>query len=60
MSSIKVNWYDEVGTKRGDNNGYLYGIYVQDDEGDVIDATWYQTEEQRDAAFEDEAAINCS
>jgi hypothetical protein len=37
-----VDWSGE-----GDNDGYMYGINLLDDNGDVIDAEWFKSESER-------------
>ena len=48
----KVNWYEEeLDDYYGDeNDGRVFSIYAYDRE-DVIDVTWYKTEEERDHAY---------
>ena len=50
----KVNWYteelDEFYDEDKDNNGYIYGIYLHEneDEEDHTEVEWFKTEEERD------------
>ena len=43
MNKICVDW----DSKTDNNNGYIYGIEYQDQEGNVIDIDWFKTEEER-------------
>ena len=39
---------DEMDYPENDNNnGLIYGIYWLDDNGDVVDVEWFETEEDR-------------
>jgi hypothetical protein len=49
---IAVQWHDEVGDNYGDDNdGYLWGIYIYHDD-EIVDATWYKSEKERDDNME--------
>ena len=41
MNKICVDW----DSKTDNNNGYIYGIEYQDQEGNVIDIDWFNTED---------------
>jgi len=41
---IKVDW----NKKKDNNNGFVYGIEHQDENGNVIDIEWFKTETERD------------
>ena len=48
----KVNWYDEeLDDYHGDeNDGRVFGIYTYEGE-DIIDVTWYKSENERDDEY---------
>lgn len=39
------------------NNGYIYGINYLDDNNEIVDVTWFQTEEERNKTIEKEKLI---
>ena len=49
----KVNWYDEEldDYYGNENDGRVFGIYTYEGE-DIIDVTWYKSENERDFAIE--------
>lgn len=53
----KVNWYteelDDFYDEDKDNNGYIYGIYIYENEDeDHTEVEWFKTEEERDREFD--------
>jgi hypothetical protein len=49
ISISKVNWFNEgLNSFYGDdNNGYIHGIYVRDDCDEIIDVSWFKTENEQ-------------
>jgi hypothetical protein len=49
----KVNWYDEEldDYYEDENDGRVFGIYTYEGE-DIIDVTWYKSENERDDEIE--------
>ena len=57
MNIKKVNWYDEeldeFYDEDKDNNGYIYGIYLYDNEVENhTEVEWFKTLEERDREFD--------
>ena len=57
QSMKKVNWYteelDDFYDEDKDNNGYIYGIYIYENEDeDHTEVEWFKTEEERDNQYE--------
>ncbi len=57
MNIKKVNWYDEeldeFYDEDKDNKGYIYGIYLYDNEVENhTEVEWFKTEEERDREFD--------
>jgi hypothetical protein len=50
MSKIAVDW----DSKTDNNNGFVYGIEHQDENGNVIDIEWFKSEKERDREVENE------
>jgi hypothetical protein len=50
MFTRYVNWFDEELhiTYGDDNNGLIHGVYVYDDENEVVHVEWFKTEEERE------------
>tara|TARA_Y100001970_G_scaffold85700_1_gene108080 strand:- start:74 stop:235 length:162 start_codon:yes stop_codon:yes gene_type:complete len=44
MSKIAIDW----DSKTDNNNGFIYGIEYQDQNENVIDVEWFQSEKERD------------
>ena len=44
-----INWstVQEDCQYEDDNNGYIYGLYYIDKDGQIMDAEWFRTEEER-------------
>ena len=56
-----VNWIDEgyCETYGDDNNGFIYGVYVYDDEDDFpLDVSWFKDEDTRDLAIKESEALD--
>ena len=51
IERYKIHWIDVRAFKDDDNEGYVYGICEQDEEGQIHDIEWYKTEEERDREF---------
>ena len=51
IERYKIHWIDVRAFKDDDNEGYVYGICEQDEEGQIHDIEWYKTEEERDRKF---------
>ena len=50
MSKIAVDWDSNT----DNNNGFVYGIENQDENGNVIDIEWFKSEKERDREVENE------
>lgn len=50
MSKIAVDW----NSKTDNNNGFIYGIEYQDQNGNVIDVEWFNSEKERDREVNNE------
>jgi len=48
MEVYKIHWIDVRAFKDDDNDGYVFGICEQDEEGQVGEIQWYKSEEERD------------
>ncbi len=54
MKPVFVNWADIKADCQHDNNneGLIFGIHWEDDEGQVVDAQWFASEKMRQDSIE--------
>ena len=52
-----VYWDDIRDDKSDDNDGYIYGINLLDENNEVLDVQWFKTEEERDSFISDEGLV---